>query len=177
MSVANRLTLLRILLTPVVAVVLLASFPGWELVSAALVAAGGLTDLLDGHIARRRNQITALGTLLDPIADKFFISTIFICLVDRDLCPAWVAIVIVGREFAVTALRMVAIQRGTSVPVSMLGKVKMHAQVYAVLLVLAGVLFPGLAPVAIAGLWVAAALTAWSGFAYFAGSRSVALSG
>ena len=169
--------MLRILLTPVAAVVLLSSFTGWQLVSAALVGTAGLTDLLDGHIARRRNQITALGTLLDPIADKFFISTIFICLVDRGLCPAWVAIVIVGREFAVTALRMVAIQRGGSVPVSMLGKVKMHAQVYAVLLVLVGALFPGLAPVGTAGLWIAAGLTAWSGAAYFAASRRIVLSG
>ena len=177
MSVANRLTLLRILLTPFVAVALLGSFPGWQLVSAGLVAGGGLTDLLDGHLARRRNQITALGTLLDPIADKFFISTIFICLVDRGLCPAWVAIVIVGREFAVTALRMVALQRGASVPVSLLGKIKMHAQVYAALLVLAGAFYPMLAPFGVLGLWIAAFLTAWSGVSYFAGARNVALSG
>ena len=152
---ANRLTLLRILLTPFVAVALLASFPGWQLVSAGLVAGGALTDLLDGHIARRRNQITALGTLLDPIADKFFISTIFICLVARGLCPAWVAIVIVGREFAVTALRMVALQRGSSVPVNLLGKIKMHAQVYAALLVLAGAFYEALAPFGVLGLWIA----------------------
>lgn len=177
MSVANRLTLLRILLTPFVAVALLASFPGWQLVSAGLVAGGALTDLLDGHIARRRNQITALGTLLDPIADKFFISTIFICLVARGLCPAWVAIVIVGREFAVTALRMVALQRGSSVPVNLLGKIKMHAQVYAALLVLAGAFYEALAPFGVLGLWIAAFLTAWSGYSYFAGARSVALSG
>ena len=176
-SVANRLTLVRMLLTPFVAVALLASFPGWQLVSATLVAGAALTDLLDGHIARRRNQITALGTLLDPIADKFFISTIFICLVDRGLCPAWVAIVIVGREFAVTALRMVALQRGASVPVSLLGKIKMHAQVYAALLVLLGALYPALAPFGVAGLWAAAVLTAWSGFSYFLGARRVALSG
>ena len=176
MSVANRLTLLRILLTPLVAAALLASFPGWQLVSVGLVAGGALTDLLDGHIARRRNQITALGTLLDPIADKFFISTIFICLVARGLCPAWVAIVIVGREFAVTALRMVALQRGSSVPVNLLGKIKMHAQVYAALLVLAGAFYEALAPFGVLGLWIAALLTAWSGFSYFAGARSVALS-
>lgn len=177
MSVANRLTLLRMLLTPLVAVALLASFPGWQLVSAFLVAIAGLTDLLDGHIARRRNQITALGTLLDPIADKFFIATMFICLVDRGLCPAWVAIIIVGREFAVTALRMVALQRGASVPVTLLGKAKMHAQVYAVLLVLAGAMFPSVAPLGTVGLWTAAGLTLWSGAAYFMSSRRVALSG
>ena len=177
MSVANRLTLLRIVLTPVVAVALLLPFPGWPLVSAALVAAAALTDLLDGHLARRRNQITALGALLDPIADKFFISTIFICLVARDLCPAWVAIVIIGREFAVTALRLVAIEGGGNVPVSLLGKIKMHAQVYAALLVLIGASLPALAPLPAAGLWIAAGITLWSGVDYFVRSRSFALSG
>ena len=177
MSGANRLTVLRMVLTPFVAVALLASFPGWQLVSAGLVAGAAVTDLFDGYLARRRNQITALGALLDPIADKFLISTIFICLVARGLCPAWVAIVIVGREFAVTALRMVVLQRGGSVPVNLLGKIKMHAQVYAVLLVLAGAFYPTLAPLGMLGLWTAAFLTAWSGFSYFAGARRVALSG
>ena len=177
MSAANRLTLSRMVLTPPAAVALLAEWPGWQPVSIALVGVAAFTDLLDGLIARRRNQITALGSLLDPIADKFFISTVFICLVARGLCPAWVAIVVVGREFAVTALRMLALQRGTSVPVSVLGKIKMHAQVYAVLLVLFGAWFPGIAPLGVMGLWMASALTAWSGLDYFARSRRIAVSG
>lgn len=173
MSAANRLTLLRIGLTPLVAVALLGSWPGWQPVALVLVGVAALTDLFDGRLARRSNQVTALGTLLDPIADKFFISTVYICLVARELSPAWVAIVIVGRELAVTALRMAALDRGASVPVRMLGKIKMHAQVYAALLVVLGAWFPAIVPVAVLGLWIAAALTLWSGYDYFVRSRRI----
>ncbi len=176
MSVANRLTLLRILLTPVAAVALLAEWPGWQPVSFMVVGLAGLSDLLDGHLARRRNQVTPVGVLLDPIADKFLISTVYICLVARGLCPSWIAIVIVGREFAVTALRMVALERGTSVPVSLLGKVKMHAQVYAALMVVVVAWFPTAAPLGVIGLWIAGGITLWSGFDYFARSRKIAVS-
>ena len=176
MSAANRLTLLRIVLTPLVAVALLAEWPGWQPVSLGLVGLAALSDLLDGLMARRRNQITPVGTLLDPIADKFLISTVFICLVARGLCPAWVAIVIVGREFAVTALRMVAMEKGTSVGVSLLGKAKMHAQVYAALLVVLGAWFTAVAPLGVVALWIASGLTVWSGFDYFARSRKIAVS-
>lgn len=174
MGAANRITLLRVVLTPLIAVALLTRSPGWQPFAIALVGLAGFTDLLDGVVARRRNQVTALGILLDPIADKFFIATVFICLVAADLSPAWVAVVIVGREFAVTALRMAALQRGDSVPVSLLGKVKMHAQVYAVILVLVGDWFsevPTLADLGGWGLWIAAGITVWSGFDYFARSR------
>lgn len=174
MGVANRITLLRVALTPLIAVALLTRSPGWQPFAIALVAVAAFTDLLDGFLARRRNQVTPLGVLLDPIADKFLISTIFICLVAADLSPAWVAIVIVGREFAVTALRMAALLRGGGVPVSLLGKAKMHAQVYAVLLVLAGAWFAGVpvvADLAVWGLWIATGITVWSGFDYFARSR------
>ena len=173
MSVANRLTLLRIGLTPIVAIALLANWPGWQPAALLLIGVTALTDLLDGRIARRSNQITALGTLLDPIADKFFISTVYICLVARGLSPAWVAIIIVGREFAVTALRMAALDRGGSVPVRMLGKIKMHAQVYAALLVVFGAWVPVAAPLGDPGLWVASLLTVWSGYDYFSRSRRV----
>ena len=177
MSAANRLTLLRVLLTPPAAVALLSEWPGWQPVSLLLVGFAAFTDLLDGIVARRRNQITALGGLLDTIADKFFISTAFICLVARGLCPGWVAIIVVGREFAVTALRMAAVQRGASVPVSMLGKIKMHSQVYAVLLVVSGAWFPVFERLGVAGLWIASALTVWSGLDYFARLRRAAPSG
>lgn len=176
MSVANRITLLRVALTPLIAVALLTRSPGWQPFAIALVALAAFTDLLDGFMARRRNQVTALGVLLDPIADKFLIATVFICLVAADLSPAWVAIVIVGREFAVTALRMAALGRGGGVPVSLLGKAKMHAQVYAVLLVLVGAWFPALPVIAdlgVWGLWIAVGITVWSGFDYFARSRKV----
>ncbi len=173
MNLANRLTLMRFVLTPVLAVALLTRWPGWEPVSILLVAVIALTDLFDGIVARRRDQVSTLGILMDPIADKFFISTVFISLVAVGLSPAWVAITIIGREFAVTALRMFAVQQGSSVPVRMLGKVKMHVQVYAVLIVLFGAWFPTLAPLAGPALWIAAAITLWSGCDYFARARRV----
>lgn len=173
MNLANRLTLLRVLLTPIVAVLLLGQWPGWAPLSILLVIAAALTDLLDGMVARRRNEVSPFGILLDPIADKFFISTVFISLVASGLSPAWVAIVIVGREFAVTALRMLAVEQGGSVPVRMLGKVKMHVQVYAVLVVLFGAWMPPLMPLGAPALWIATAITLWSGLDYFARSRRV----
>ena len=173
MTLANRLTLLRFVLTPVVAVAMLARWPGWEPISILLVAGIALTDLFDGIVARRRGQVSEVGILIDPIADKFFISTVFICLVAGGLAPAWVPIVIIGREFAVTALRMRAVQQGTKVPVRMLGKVKMHVQVYAVLIVLFGAWFSPLMPLGAPALWIAAGVTLWSGLDYFARSRQV----
>ncbi len=171
MNLPNRLTVLRIALTPAVALVLFDEWPYWQPVAMLLIGFIAFTDLLDGYLARRLNQITPLGVLLDPIADKFFVSTTFICLVARGLSPSWVAIAIVGREFAVTALRMIALERGGSVPVSSLGKAKMHVQVYAVLLVLLGAWYAPFAPLGILGLWIAVAVTLWSGFVYFQRSR------
>ncbi len=171
MNLPNRLTVLRIVLTPAVAVLLVAEWPLWQLASILLIGALALTDLLDGYLARRRNQVTPLGVLLDPIADKFLISTIFICLVARGLSPTWVAIAIVGREFAVTALRMIALERGESVPVNSFGKAKMHVQVYAVMLVLLGAWHAPFAPIGILGLWIATAITLWSGFVYYRRAR------
>jgi len=178
MGTPNRLTLLRVLLTPVIAAVLLWEWPGawWPPLAIVLIGLAAFTDLLDGFLARRRNQVTRLGILLDPIADKFFIATVFICLVAGGLAPAWVAIVIVGREFAVTALRMVALERGSSVSVSILGKAKMHLQVYAVLIVLLESWARGPDPsgtgmFGTAALWIAATVTIWSGADYFARSQ------
>ena len=172
MNLPNRLTVLRIVLTPAVALVLLLDgWPYWQPAAILLVGFLAFTDLLDGYLARRWKQTTPLGALLDPIADKFLISTTFICLVARDLSPSWVAIAIIGREFAVTALRMIAQERGGSVPVNTFGKAKMHVQVYAVLLVLLGAWYAPIAPLGLLGLWIAAAITLWSGFVYFRRAR------
>ncbi len=171
MNFPTQLTVLRIVLTPAVAVVLVEEGPRWQLAGILLIGFLALTDLLDGYLARRWNQVTPLGVLLDPIADKFMISTTFICLVARGLSPTWVAIAIVGREFAVTAVRMIALEHGGSVPVSSIGKAKMHVQVYAVLLVLLGAWHAPFAPVGLLALWIATAITLWSGFVYVRRAR------
>jgi CDP-diacylglycerol--glycerol-3-phosphate 3-phosphatidyltransferase len=140
MNLPNSLTLTRIFLVPLLVVVLLTKFEGHlilgvpnDLVGAAIFSLGSLTDWLDGYLARRRKQITTLGQVIDPLADKLLTSAAFISLVAMGLAPAWMVAVIIGREFAVTGLRSIAYARGVTVPASPLGKIKMVAQVVAIL--------------------------------------------
>jgi CDP-diacylglycerol--glycerol-3-phosphate 3-phosphatidyltransferase len=109
-----------------------------ELVGAAIFALASITDWLDGYLARRRRQVTWLGQMLDPIADKLLTTAAFISLVQLDLAPAWMVALIVGREFAVTALRSLAYTKGITIPASPLGKIKMASQVIAILLLILG---------------------------------------
>lgn len=133
MNLPNTLTIARIFLVPIVVVVLLTveirTFPFW---GASLFLAAALTDLLDGYIARRRKQVTTLGRLLDPIADKLLISSALVSLVQLKIAPAWMVVIILGREFAVSGLRSIAAHEGFSINVSTLGKGKMVTQVAAV---------------------------------------------
>ncbi len=133
MNLPNALTLARIFLIPFVVVVLLTKqIHNWAYWGAGLFLAAALTDLLDGYFARRRKQVTTLGRLLDPIADKLLISSALISLVQLQMAPAWMVVIIIGREFAVSGLRSIAAHEGFSIEVSTLGKGKMVAQVAAV---------------------------------------------
>lgn len=133
MNLPNALTLARIFLVPVVVAFLLTvEIRTWAFVGASLFLAAALTDLLDGYLARRRKQITTLGRLLDPIADKLLISSALISLVQLGIAPAWMVVIIIGREFAVSGLRSIAAHEGFSIEVSRLGKGKMVTQVAAV---------------------------------------------
>ena len=162
MNLPNTLTLVRMFLVPLLVVVLLTEFEGRrilgapkELVGAAIFALASLTDWLDGYLARRRRQVTWLGQMLDPIADKLLTSGAFISLVQLGLAPAWMVALIIGREFAVTGLRSFAHTRGIAIPASPLGKAKMASQVTAILLLILGWgPVPGLAPIGRAALWV-----------------------
>src|SRR6187431_1617940 len=145
MNLPNTLSIARIFLVPVLVSVLLTKFEGRlvlglpvELVGAAIFGIASITDWLDGYLARRRGQVTWIGQVLDPIADKLLISAALISLVQLDLAPAWIVAAIIGREFAVTALRSLAFSRGLIIPASPLGKVKMVAQVVAILLLILG---------------------------------------
>lgn len=140
MNLPNSLTVTRIFLVPLLVVVLLTKFEGRhilgvpkELVGAAIFGLASLTDWADGYLARRRKQITPLGEVIDPLADKLLTSAAFISLVQMELASAWMVAIIIGREFAVTALRSLGYARGVSMPASPLGKVKMVAQVVAIL--------------------------------------------
>ncbi|HEY2906348.1 MAG TPA: CDP-diacylglycerol--glycerol-3-phosphate 3-phosphatidyltransferase [Vicinamibacterales bacterium] len=140
MNLPNSLTVTRIFLVPLLVVVLLTKFEGRvifgvpkELVGAAIFGLASLTDWADGYLARRRKQITMVGQVIDPFADKLLTSAALISLVQMDVAPAWMVAVIIGREFAVTTLRTLAYARGIAIAASPLGKVKMVAQVIAIL--------------------------------------------
>ena len=162
MNLPNSLTVARMFLVPLLVVVLLTKFEGQriagipkEIVGAAIFGLASLTDWLDGYLARRRRQITWLGQMLDPIADKLLTSAAFISLVQLNLAPAWMVAIIIGREFAITALRSLAYSRGVTIPASPLGKIKMASQVTAILLLILGSgPMPLLAPLGRAALWV-----------------------
>jgi CDP-diacylglycerol--glycerol-3-phosphate 3-phosphatidyltransferase len=175
MNLPNALTLVRMFLVPLLVVVLLTEFEGRrilgvpkELVGAAIFALASLTDWLDGYLARRRQQVTWLGQMLDPIADKLLISAALVSLVQLDLAPAWMVALIIGREFAVTGLRSVAYTRGITMPASPLGKLKMASQVTAILLLILGSgPLPWLAPLGYVALWVVMLAAAVSGVDYY----------
>jgi CDP-diacylglycerol--glycerol-3-phosphate 3-phosphatidyltransferase len=133
MNLPNALTIARIFLVPIVVVVLLTvEIRTWALWGASLFLAAALTDLLDGYLARRRKQVTTVGRLLDPIADKLLIASALISLVQLKIAPAWMVVIIIAREFAVSGLRSIAAHEGFSINVSTLGKGKMVTQVAAV---------------------------------------------
>jgi CDP-diacylglycerol--glycerol-3-phosphate 3-phosphatidyltransferase len=162
MNLPNTLTLVRIFLVPLLVVVLLTQFAGHEifgvpkeLIGAGIFAVASITDWLDGYLARRRRQVTWLGQVLDPIADKLLTSAAFISLVQLGLAPAWMVALIIGREFAITGLRSLAYTRGITIPASRLGKIKMASQVTAILLLILGWRpLPWLAPIGYVALWV-----------------------
>jgi CDP-diacylglycerol--glycerol-3-phosphate 3-phosphatidyltransferase len=133
-NVPNSLTLFRIFLVPFLVVVLLTKFSDFVGLGIFLVAA--ITDYFDGYFARRLNKTTRLGALLDPIADKLLMSAAFISLVELGLAKAWMVVIIIGREFAVSGLRAIAAQRGVTIAASPLGKTKMVTQVIAISLLI-----------------------------------------
>jgi CDP-diacylglycerol---glycerol-3-phosphate 3-phosphatidyltransferase len=175
MNLPNSLTVVRIVLVPLLVVVLLTEFEGprivgvsKELLGAAIFALASATDWLDGFLARRRRQITWLGQVMDPIADKLLTSAAFVSLVQLDLAPAWMVALIIGREIAVTGLRSLAHGKGITIVASALGKGKMASQVAAILLLLlsAGPL-PWLAPAGAIALWVVMLMAVISAADYY----------
>ena len=140
MNLPNPITLTRIFLVPLLVMVLLTKFEGRlilgvpkEIVGAAIFGLASLTDWLDGYLARRRKQVTMLGQVIDPLADKLLTMAALVSLVQMELAPAWMVAIIISREFAVTGLRSLAYARGVAMPASPLGKIKMVAQVVAIL--------------------------------------------
>ncbi len=168
LNLPNALTLLRILAVPVIVVALLGETPNGDALAAAVFALAALTDGLDGYIARSRGSVTTFGKLMDPLADKLLIVAALISLVSLGRLAAWVAMVIIARELAVTGLRAVAAERGVVISASWMGKVKTILQVAAVFALIAT--HP--APAAVDALvYAAVAMTVISGVDYFFGLR------
>jgi CDP-diacylglycerol--glycerol-3-phosphate 3-phosphatidyltransferase len=176
MNLPNLLTILRIFFVPLLVAVVVQERLQFEvfgvavagdLVALAIFLTAAATDLLDGYLARRWGQVTTVGTLLDPIADKLLISAALIALVQIRLVPAWMVILIVGREFAISGLRGIAAAEGYTIKSSELGKTKMTTQVIAVVLLLMSMRFPGLSRWAMLWMWGVLLFTLVSAADYF----------
>jgi len=171
MNWPNTISLFRISLAPLLLVALLVRMPMSDLIAAALFIFASATDGVDGYLARRLKQVTRFGKLIDPVADKLLIAAALLALVQLGRLPAWVALVIIGRELAITGLRSVAAAEGLVIPASAWGKAKTVFQIAGI----AGIILAGsrllhgfywLTPLAWAVMWVAVVLTIYSGMEY-----------
>jgi CDP-diacylglycerol---glycerol-3-phosphate 3-phosphatidyltransferase len=180
MTLPNQLTILRLALTVPFVAALSLRFPGAKLLAFGLFVASSVTDCADGYIARKFNQISDFGKLMDPLVDKIMTMSAFVCLVSLGSIPAWAVIIILSREFLVTGLRMIAASRGKVLPAERLGKLKTIWQIVTILycLLLVSILegFGGGLPqqvitslnaVALSLILFTVVLTLWSGVAYF----------
>lgn len=170
MNLPNRVTLVRIFLIPVFLAVLSLRVPYGDYIAAAVFILAASTDGLDGYIARKKKLVTTLGKLMDPLADKLLVSAALIALVELHRLPSWVAVIIIGREFAVTGLRALAATEGHVIAAGKLGKIKTVTQIVAI-----SALFIKDLPVFIGqiSMGVAVLYTIWSGVDYFNRSWSV----
>ncbi|WP_214482752.1 CDP-diacylglycerol--glycerol-3-phosphate 3-phosphatidyltransferase [Bacillus sp. SM2101] len=186
-NIPNKITVSRILLIPVFLVIMLAplswgqlhigggEIPVTHFIGAIIFIIASTTDWIDGYYARKYNLVTNLGKFLDPLADKLLVSAALITLVQFELAPAWMVIVIISREFAVTGLRLVLAGGGEVVAANMLGKIKTWTQIVAVsALLLHNIPFEAWSiPFADIALWIAVFFTIWSGWDYFAKNKQV----
>jgi len=176
MNLPNSLTIARIFFVPLLVAVLVAESVSirlfgviitneWLALAIFLIAAA--TDLLDGYLARRWGHVTTIGTLLDPIADKLLISAALISLVQVHAVPAWMVILIVGREFAISGLRSIAAAEGYTIRASDLGKTKMVAQVTAISFLLLSIRHRQIATIAYWMMWAVVLFAVLSAVGYF----------
>jgi CDP-diacylglycerol--glycerol-3-phosphate 3-phosphatidyltransferase len=176
MNVPNALTILRIFFVPLLVAALVQQDVGFRLrtltvtnewLALAIFLSAAATDLLDGYLARRWKQVTTIGTLLDPIADKLLVSAALISLVQVRVLPGWMAILIIGREFAVSGLRAIAAAEGYTIKASDLGKTKMLSQVIAISCMLLSVRHPALLRPGIILMWGVVFFALLSAVSYF----------
>ncbi len=189
MNIPNQITVSRIIMIPIFVVIMLVDF-GWKefallgvtlplehLIAATIFIIASITDFLDGYYARKYNLVTNMGKFLDPLADKLLVSAALILLVELGFAPAWVVIIIISREFAVTGLRLILADEGEVVAAKQLGKIKMWTQIVAIsALLLHNIIFEMFSiPFATIMLYVSLFFTIWSGWDYFYANRRVLL--
>ena len=171
----NLLTLFRIAAVPIIIILMLFPNRMCVFVAALVFSAAAITDYLDGFYARKRNMVTTLGKIMDPVADKLLVSSAFIMLAALNWVPAWMVCIIIGRELAVTGLRNIIAEKGEDLSASNLGKFKTGFQIAAIIPLMIHFPFFGLNVQAIGNLflWGALVFTIWSGADYFVRSRSL----
>jgi CDP-diacylglycerol---glycerol-3-phosphate 3-phosphatidyltransferase len=176
MNIPNSLTLARIFFVPLLVAVMvkervLFHFNGAvitnDLVALMIFWVAAATDLLDGYLARRWQQVTTIGTLLDPIADKLLVSAALIALVQEHVVSAWLVVLLIGREFAVSGLRSIAASEGFTISASELGKTKTVFQVLAISLLMISMRHPRFVQMADISLYLVVLFSTWSAIAYF----------
>lgn len=174
MNLPNKLTMLRVILVPVYMVIYLYAPPvmvftvsdvvfTWKgIIAAAIFSVAALTDIIDGKIARKRDLVTNMGKLMDPLADKLLVTGALLCMLQQNICSVWVVVIILSREFLVTGFRLVAASEGVVIAAGMLGKIKTAVQMITIIFatitganILVQILF-----------WISAAITAVSGVQY-----------
>jgi CDP-diacylglycerol--glycerol-3-phosphate 3-phosphatidyltransferase len=168
-NLPNSLTLFRVACIPVLVLLLFFPHKATSFLAAVVFGLASISDLLDGFLARRQQLVTTFGKFLDPVADKLVVSAALIMLIPLGRAPAWMVVVIVGRELAITGLRSMAVSEGKVISADELGKKKMVFQIVAILGLLIHYEYFGINfhAVGMFFLWLAVALTLWSGFNYF----------
>ncbi len=169
MNTPTFLTILRLLAIPVLVVVMLTPFPGHEIVAFIIFVVACLTDMLDGFWARKKKMETVLGSLLDPLADKLLITSALICLVSSGVVAPWMAIIIIGREIAVTGFRAIAASRGYHITASGWGKLKMIFEAVVISILILGPHYLGIIYrlAHTFGLWLVVIIALASALEYF----------
>lgn len=189
LNVPNLLTIARIIITPIfLVVILMDTLPHRFLIACIIFSIGSITDAIDGHLARKNNQITNFGKFLDPIADKILTTSALLAFMSEGLCNIWIVMLILTREFAIASVRMIAATNGVVIPANIWGKIKTVSQmVFTILIMLLGetweilsntnkVLFeklPDLSLISNGLLWITAILTIISGVIYLNDSKKI----
>jgi len=185
MNTPNKLTVFRMMVTPVFLAVILLNIPHRYLLATVIFAIAAITDAIDGKLARKNNEVTVFGKLLDPVADKMLTTAALLAFLSLGLCNVWIVMIILTREFAITSIRLIALSQGVVIPANIWGKLKTVSQMtFTIVIMLLGELEEifqisaktsvfNLPAISNTLLWITALLTAVSGVIYIIQSRKV----